>query len=487
MKKIISLLLALSMVATILVPAFADDATGSTDTEECKNLPVIIVRGMDFGGLYVDLGTENEAPAINTDAGMIVKGALKAIGSGILRFNFDYVIDGVCDLVNDIFGNFTMDENGDSLYNVEVPKYPESADNYQNLCEGEGFEYGMVRTCIETFGEGHTYYINYDWRLDPYVVADDINAAVEAATAGTGHSKVNIVCCSMGGIMTVAYLTKYGYEKINRCLFMSSTFCGAQVASDLLCGKVEITPENLYNMLKNLSKDNKFLSFLVDSLNYSGLFKGVTALTDYIFENYKDVVYDKAIVPIFGKMLTLWGLVQPEDYDNAINYIFGGRTKENENFLKRADALQNMMNGRTALINEMIDNGVEIAVVAHYGTPVVPVYANSHFNGDGTLETYQMSGYATVAPYGKTLGDDYVAADPKYLSPDRAVDLSTALFPEYTYIIKGAPHVAGSYGTDYADFLVWLLSYDGEFYAGASERYPQFMVSDSSQSLSSFE
>jgi hypothetical protein len=97
-----------------------------------------------------------------------------------------------------------------------------------------------------------------------------------------------------------------------------------------------------------------------------------------------------------------------------------------------------------------------------------------------------MSGYATVANYGKTLGDDYVPANPKYLSPDRVVDLSTAILPEYTYIIKGAPHVAGNYGTDYSDFLVWLLSYDGEFYAGASEKYPQFMLSGDDQSLRSF-
>lgn len=487
MKKIISWLLIISIITALFVPAFASDSEASHNPDECKNLPVIVVRGMDFGGLYVDCGTENETPAINTDAGMIAKGALKALGTAIIRFNFDYFIDGVVELANNIFKNFTMDENGDSLYNVGVPKYPESADNYQNLCEGEGFEYGIVRTCIEAFGEGHTYYINYDWRLDPYVVADDINAAVEAAIENTGHEKVNIVCCSMGGIMTVAYLDKFGYEKVNRCLFMSSTFCGAQVASDLLCGRVDITPENLYNMLKDLAADNNFLSFLIDALDFMGVFKGVTVLTDYILENYKDEVYEDAIIPIFGRMLTLWGLVQPEDYETAINYIFGGRTAENAAFLSRADALQNMMNRRTDLLNKMIDSGVEIAVVAHYGTPVVPVYENADFNGDGTLETYQMSGYATVAPYGETLGDNYVAENPDYLSPDRAVDLSTALFPEYTYIIKGAPHVAGSYGTDYANFIVWLLTYDGEFYAGADERYPQFMVSDDSQSLKAFE
>ncbi len=487
MKKTVSIILALSMILALFVPAFAENEDVSVhNPSECKNVPVIVVRGMDFGGLYVDCGTENEKPAINTDAGMIVKGVFKAIGKGIAKFSFDGIIDGVADLATDIFVNLSMDENGDSLYNVSVPEYPESADNYENLRNGEGFEYGIVRTCIETFGEGHTYYVNYDWRLDPYVVADDINAAVETAVRNTGHDKVNIVCCSMGGLMTVAYLTEYGYEKVNRCLFMSSTFCGAQVASDLLCGKVDIAPENLYNLLKNLTSDQKILSFMIDAVDYVGGFDAITNLTDRIFDNYKDEIFADVIKPVFGKMLTLWGLAQPEDYDAAINYMFGGRTKENETFLNRADALQKMMNGRTALINEMIENGVEIAVVAHYDTPVVPVYENAHFNGDGTLETYQMSGYATVAPYGKTLGDDYVASNPEYLSPDRVVDLSTALFPEYTYIIKGAPHVAGSYGTDYADFIVWLLSYDGKFYAGADERYPQFMVSDGSQKLEKF-
>lgn len=487
MKKAISIILAISMIFTLFVPAFADkEETAEHNPAECKNVPVIIVRGMDFAGLYLDCGTENEKPAINTDTEMIVRGVFSAIGKGIATFSFDGIINGVKDLATDIFKNLSMDENGDSLYNVGVPKYPESADNYENLRNGEVFEIGMTRTCIEAFGEGHTYYLNYDWRLDPYVVADDINETVNAAIENTGHDKVNIVCCSMGGIMTVAYLTEYGYEKVNRCLFMSSTFCGAQVASDLLCGKVDIKAENLYNMLKNMTADQKFLSFVIDALDFVGGFDALTKITDFILENYKDEVFADVIKPIFGRMLTLWGLTQPEDYENAINYMFGGRTEENEAFLKRTDALQKMMNGRTALINEMIENGVEIAVVAHYGTPVVPVYENSDFNGDGTLETYQMSGYATVAPYGKTLGDDYVAKNSEYLSPDRVVDLSTALFPEYTYIIKDAPHVAGSYGTDYADFLVWLLSYDGDFYAGASERYPQFMVSDGSQKLEKF-
>ena len=36
-------------------------------------------------------------------------------------------------------------------------------------------------------------------------------------------------------------------------------------------------------------------------------------------------------------------------------------------------------------------------------------------------------------------------------------------------------------------FLMWLLSCDGEFYAGVNEKYPQFMVSAKNQTLSAFD
>ncbi len=484
MKKVISLLLAAVMLFSFAVPSYA--AEEKHETESCEDVPVILVRGMDFGGLYLDYGTENQQPAINTDAKTIALGVLKAFGKGILNLSFDDFMVGVEELVCDIFRYLTIDENGDSAYNVTAPQYPKSADKYENLCSGEVSELGMARACIETFGKGHTYYVNYDWRLDPYVVADDINTAVKTAIKNTGHDKVNLVCCSMGGIMTVAYLTEYGYSDINKCLFMSSTVCGAQIASDVLCGKVDITADNLYNFLQNTVSDKKFLLLLIDGLKKAGAFDLLTKVTDFILDNYKDEVFEKAVIPIFGRTLTFWGLCQPEDYNAAIDYILGGRTKENAAFLKRTDALQKMMADKEKLINKMIKNGVKVAVVAHYGTPVAPVYENAFFNGDGVIETYQMSCYATVAPYGETLGEDYKAKNPKYLSPDNTVDLSTALFPEYTYIIKGAPHVSGSYGTDYSDFFVWLLSYDGDFYAGINPEYPQFMVSDSSETLKHF-
>ena len=52
-----------------------------------------------------------------------------------------------------------------------------------------------------------------------------------------------------------------------------------------------------------------------------GLFDGLTVITDFILKNYKEDLYTNAIIPVFGHMPALWGLVQPEDYENAITYF----------------------------------------------------------------------------------------------------------------------------------------------------------------------
>ena len=50
MKKFISIILVFALLISVSVPAFAST---EHNPEECKHTPVIVVRGMDFGGLYV--------------------------------------------------------------------------------------------------------------------------------------------------------------------------------------------------------------------------------------------------------------------------------------------------------------------------------------------------------------------------------------------------------------------------------------------------
>ena len=116
----------------------------------------------------------------------------------------------------------------------------------------------------------------------------------------------------------------------------------------------------------------------------------------------------------------------------------------------------------------------------------MPVYERSYVNGDMVLETELMSAGATVAPYGKTLGDDYVPEIPGKLSPDKVIDASTCLLPENTWFIKDAPHVPCTYGSELAEMLFWLLSYEGQPTVSTNELYPQFQYADEPQNLYHF-
>ncbi|MEI6579318.1 MAG: hypothetical protein WCN92_07615, partial [Eubacteriales bacterium] len=100
------------------------------------------------------------------------------------------------------------------------------------------------------------------------------------------------------------------------------------------------------------------------------------------------------------------------------------------------------------------------------------------------LETALMAGGATAAKFGKTLGDDYTAANPACLSPDRIVDTSACLFPNSTWVIKDAPHVGCRNGSEYSDFLFWMLNFDGQPTVTSNPKYPRFMQTNDNQDLS---
>lgn len=492
MKKLLSIILVAAMLFTAAVPAFAQQTADSSadaapvQTAQESSLPFVLVRGMDFGGLYLDYGTREQRKAMgDVSAGSVVKTLFKALTAAAFRGESGFV-QVLLDFVNELLGSYACNEQGKPAYNVSTPSYPESVDHYEGFNDGIPNEFGIIHKSIDVFGAGNTYYFNYDWRLNPLDIADDINELINTALAESGKDKVNLACASMGGVMTVAYLTKYGYDKINKCVFLSSTFCGTYVTTDLLQGKISIGENELRGFCKNLGKDNAALKTLINVLDRLGAFSRVSDFLAKFVERNKAVVYEQVLKPIFGRDLSVWSLVQPSEVDKCVEYMFGSERDKYASLISDIYDLRAMMLERDDLILRASAEGCEIAVVATYDSPLIPVYEHAYVNGDATLETHYMSGYATVADYGKTLGDSYVPRTPGYLSPDRVIDASTCLLPDYTWMIKGAPHVSCSYGSDYSEFVFWILTYDGRASISSSDSYPQFMLSGSDQSLKRF-
>ncbi len=489
MKKVLSVFLSCCIFCTVIfAPGISAAGVNAAPlTVDGGSYPFILIRGVDFGAMSTDYGTPQQAPAVEAiTAGGIVMALLKAAGAGIVHGSVERAVDSLLDYADSILGKLSCDKNGASVYDLGLNRYPLSAANYtEELITGggRGAEEGIVKSAVERYGADNVYYFTYDWRLNPLDICDEINEMVTRATRERGTAKVNLVCASMGGIEAVAYLSKYGYEKINTCVFLSSTFYGLYMVSDLFCGRVDVSDIALYNFLEDKAGGNALLNFALKTMKRTGLFRLAGSFAGQVIEEHKDNVYDGFIRDTLGTMPVWWSLVLPEDYDEAIQYMFGGHEEEYAGIIALSRELQVMVTQRDALLKDAAANGVQIAVVANYNSPAMPLYERALANSDGGLETALVSGGAKVAHYGTTLGADYIPSNPAFLSPDRVIDAATCLFPDSTWFVKDGGHVACSYASEYSDFLFWLVDFDRPT-VFSDERYPQFLLSGSGETIS---
>ncbi|MDR1631181.1 MAG: hypothetical protein LBS36_13370 [Oscillospiraceae bacterium] len=485
MKRFLGILLTAALLFSAIVPAFAAPAAEPFSELENDGLPIILVRGMDGDALTVDPGDGTSRLALEIDTEELTSALFKAFKAGLFGMSADKAVDELIAYANDVCKYIACDKTGRPVYDTTIQTYPLALSEYPAMLDGsEGFsESNIARSAAEVYGAERTYYFAYDWRENPLDVSDDLAEMVDRALLESGKDKVNIVCASLGGTETVAYLTEYGYEKVNSCVFVSSAFSGIYLASDMLSGRITVDGDVLANYVLYSMQDNAVGSFFVKALKSVGVFNLLARFTNSFIDKNLDKVAEGFLRDNLGYIPSFWALVLPEDYEEAVSTVFGDDLEGNAEFIAITEELHQMVLGRDELLRAAAADGVHIAVIAGYNKPSAPGYARSTEQGDGTLDTALMSGGATVAPYGKTLGDDYVAADASKLSPDRVIDASACLFPDATWFVKDSPHVGCRYGSEYADFLFWLVSAEGQPTVNDSPLYPQFMRTDSEQNL----
>lgn len=479
MKKVISLILACVMLFGMAAPAFAAE---ESEVNDYDGYSVIVVRGIDFGGLTYEDGSL----ALNVDIGAIFTGLFKAFGAMVFSFNKDKLMDGIFDIAYDILSPLACDNEGKSVYPVSMVQYPDALSNYPEYVAtfGDGAEPGIVKTAIEKYGAQNTYFFSYDWRKAPEALAAELNAMVETAKANSGKDKVNIVCASMGCMVTTAYLYYYGSDSVNSAVYLSGAHNGTYVVGDCLNGRVVFKTDTLLNLVKSLTDNNIFLTVLLDIFDAFGVIDFLTGVINNIVAESFDEANDAVLRDCFGTLAGFWALCPDEDYDSGIETIFGDCKEEYSVLLETLAETKEFVCSTEETLQEAYDNGVKISFASHYNTGLVPVYEKADGNGDMVLETELTSNFATVAKLGSVLPDEYLAtADSKYVSADKIIDASTALYKDYTWFIKDAYHVASDYNTEYSAFTFWLLESETQPDVWMNEKYPQFMQTDDALNL----
>lgn len=490
MKKLCCILLSICMLLSVFSP-FALAAAPAVYAEEpvADALPVIVVRGMDFTqGLKYHFGQADER-TVNVMNNLSVGGVLKALGRTAVAFmtrGKDAAVGELLTFATSLFEGYACDENGNPLDpEITGMYYPLSVDHYPELWEdATGHEGGLVHSAADRYGADKVYYFLYDWRIDTYENAFLLNEMIDRALADHGCDQVNLVCCSMGGIITLTYMRYYGTEKLHAVAANSSTMYGTDVTTDLLTGKVLFETDAAYRYL--LDKLPGWLSPLVKAAYKVRLIEGVCGFLNRFAENYKEEIYAAVLTPIFGTMPAFWELVRHESYEDAKAFVFGENAALYAGLLAKTDKIQYEVAAQSEeILRSAMEQGMIFGVLANYNSPLVPAYASAALQGDGTLETRMMSFGALVSEVGHTLSEAELAVgDAKYVSPDRCINASTALFRDETWFTKDCIHVACRYHSDYTYLIFSILESAEQPTVETWEKYPQFMQADGEENLS---
>ncbi len=479
MKKVLSVLLAVVMAFSIMLPAFATEA----ESNDYDGAPVIIVRGIDFAGLTYEDGSK----ALNVEVGTIVPVVFQAFMARLNIINKDAVIDAVMDVAYEILSPLACDNEGNSVEPVSMVQYPGSMANYPEFVETltDGGEIGIIKTAIERYGAENTYFFTYDWRKTPEQLADELSSFVETAKSDRKKDKVNIICASMGGMVTTAYMYYHGTDSINSAVYLSGAQNGTYVCGDALNGRIVFEKGVLLDFINDATGNNIFMKLFLGIFDGLGVFSYITNIANDLVQDSFDEANDKVLRNCFGTLCGFWALCPDEDFESGVETIFAGHKEEYPVLLEKIEQTKQFVFSTEETLVNAKESGVKISFVSNYNSNLIPVYERANVNGDGILESELTSNFATFAPMGKILSaNDTVGVHNKYISPDRVVNAKTSLFPENTWFVKDAPHVAADYGTDFSDFTFALLESETQPYVGMFAEYPRFMIADENLSLS---
>lgn len=462
-KRFLSVFLALTLLLSSFLPVAAKSSSC-----ECGFSPIVYVAALGSATLYLDANTPDEKILFRpetADTLDLVGKLLLPIARLAVDKNYDAFGSSVATAVTDMFGPLAMDENGDSNPRVTTkPTLPENP----------------------THGPDSSYYFGYDFRLDPFVVAEDLNTYIHHVKTLTGHDKVSFRASSLGGVIVMAYLEKYGTAELDKIIFQCCPILGVGVAGDLFTKQVELNSDALVRYgMQVLPRDTigSALSILIQSLDALGVFSAVIGFGDKLIDHLLDQLYDELLIPIFGRMPGLWALVPDVNYEQAKTIFLdesAGQTLKD----RLDDYHYNVQNKADEILNNALDSGVGIMILAGYNLQREPFVASYLNQSDAVDDTIYNAPGVTCALLDETLGDGYVQAiddGHNHLSADGVIDASTCYLPENTWFAKDMIHSTPHDG--HKELYTLFFTSNEDFNVHSDPRFPQFLQDDTTNKL----
>ena|GEM_PF-5954748 len=479
-KKITCIVLVIAMLMCSLTTTISATSLKNTDVSE---YPTVYLDGA-FGSLHIyedstDIN-ENPPPGYRTGA-MLEKDYFDAMFDISGGFDLDSMVQHLLNLDSNAAADLLIDALNEMMEPTMMDKKGNSViDNLDR--RDDNFQYANDTTLAGEFNDDNSVNFSFDWRRDPIELADQLHVYIEEyleefnATIGGNHTKVNI--CSLSGScqIAMAYIAKYGADKLYSLTFNVSMQNGSKVFGELAKGNFMLDLENL-GQSENLVSSSSGNMYIIFNLLYkTGLASVLQKLISVFGQSFMDRVNEEFIYPCIFRMPGMWPYVPDADYDEAIKNVFKGNTAEYGVLIDKLDAYREISRKQYTTVKKLSED-IKIVVLCSYGLPFLPLFNNSHIlSTDGFVETASASFGATCMPRGYTFPFFYKQANTScghddHISPDRTIDASTCLLPENTWFVYDAPHGM----IDISDFYKWALSTD-DLSVHSDPRFPQFMT-----------
>lgn len=497
MKKVIACLLSMVLLVAVWVPASAAVEPGVYGRVNDR-IPTVLIAG-DGDAIFVPDDTAEggerkvfamgdflsaktdglDKDAVYESVANVVQPYLK---EGLLKNNFQPYYDALEKEIGELFTEVRLDENGDPQFGSRVSGWDGWVNWYNQNNDNKG---------DKGFYDREDYHFWYDWRLDPMLIAQQLHDYVQNVKRVTGAEKVSLISSCLGTNVALAYLAQFGTEDFYGLAVDATLANGAEFISESLSGGVKIDGAAIQRFLSDAAAIGwfslpDFANATIDLAIRSGLLDGVVKFT-------RATVYDKVVEGVtsaialgaFFTMPCYWACIAPEDYETAKLYVFGPEGSEKHRkyagLIEKIDRYHEEVGLHTyELMQKAADNGLRMCIVAKYGMQMIPISQSREAVGDQFVSISKSTFGATTSTVYSTLPDDYIAqreaeGKGKYLSPDKQIDASTALFPDYTFFIKGADHTRRSRTED--EILYTCVTADRQL-TPADFEWSQFMIYD---------
>ncbi len=452
------------MLFCAVTPAFAADGWNNNGSQ----IPIVHIFGdgtalydkdgnklLEYRELLGTIGKDNGTDSEKTEeekerekelyksvANVVLPFLIEGLGTG----NYDNYYSALQKEIGELFSGILLDKNGNNSNGSGISQENKNTMEYwltHDQKKGKGY-YGLF-----------DYIFWYDWRLDPLETAEELHTFIAGIKESTGAKKVSIAARCLGSSVATAYVAKYGTEDIHAIAFNGGVVNGAEILSETISGKFCLDGNAVNRFLIDcngygLFNVDTFINETIDMLSKAGVFEVISGVTkETIYYTVVKGVTSALALSTFFTFPSYWAAVKSEDYETAKEYVFGkeGSEKRREyaGLIAKLDNYDKKVRQKIPeIMNEINDSG-NLAVIAKYGSQIVPVIESRNELADQFATVKSASYGATTSDIYSTLSDDYITqriseGKGKYISPDKQIDASTCLFPDQTWFVKGVKH-----------------------------------------------